>query len=213
MIRFCHNHGLIQVSDRPQWWTVPAARGTMSTRSGASPTAAEHTGAAIERDDGRGVRVITTLGRRTLTRSCWPPTATRRWRCWRAQRRRARGAGRHPLPAQPRRAAHRHLGAAAGAPPPGRPGTTNAAPASADRERARSACTTCSTMLQPLPWQQPVVVSLNPVREIAPAAGHGQFDYAHPVFDLAAIRAQAAAGSCRAAAHLLLRRLDGLRLS
>ena len=22
LIRFCHNHGLIQVSDRPQWWTV-----------------------------------------------------------------------------------------------------------------------------------------------------------------------------------------------
>ena len=22
MIRFCHNHGLIQVSDRPQWHTV-----------------------------------------------------------------------------------------------------------------------------------------------------------------------------------------------
>ena len=22
MIRFCHNHGLIQVSHRPQWWTV-----------------------------------------------------------------------------------------------------------------------------------------------------------------------------------------------
>ena len=22
MIRFCHNHGLLQVTDRPQWWTV-----------------------------------------------------------------------------------------------------------------------------------------------------------------------------------------------
>ena len=22
MIRFCHNHGLIQITDRPQWWTV-----------------------------------------------------------------------------------------------------------------------------------------------------------------------------------------------
>jgi uncharacterized protein len=35
-----------------------------------------------------------------------------------------------------------------------------------------------------------VVVSLNPVREIAPQHVHGSFDYAHPVFDLAAIRAQ-----------------------
>jgi predicted NAD/FAD-binding protein len=22
MIRFCHNHGLLQITDRPQWWTV-----------------------------------------------------------------------------------------------------------------------------------------------------------------------------------------------
>ncbi len=44
--------------------------------------------------------------------------------------------------------------------------------------------------LQPLPWQQPVVVSLNPVREIDPATVIGDYDYAHPVFDLAAIRAQ-----------------------
>ncbi len=28
MIRFCHNHGLIQVTNRPQWWTVtPPLRG------------------------------------------------------------------------------------------------------------------------------------------------------------------------------------------
>ncbi len=23
MIRFCHNHGLIQVNNRPKWWTIP----------------------------------------------------------------------------------------------------------------------------------------------------------------------------------------------
>jgi predicted NAD/FAD-binding protein len=45
-------------------------------------------------------------------------------------------------------------------------------------------------MLQPLPFSQSVVVSLNPVGEIAPQHVHGSFDYAHPVFDLAAIRAQ-----------------------
>lgn len=42
--------------------------------------------------------------------------------------------------------------------------------------------------LQPLPWQQPVIVSLNPVRE--PRQALQEFDYAHPVFDLAAIAAQ-----------------------
>ena len=45
-------------------------------------------------------------------------------------------------------------------------------------------------MLQPVPFAQPVVVSLNPVAEIDPAHVHASFDYAHPVFDVAAIRAQ-----------------------
>ena len=45
-------------------------------------------------------------------------------------------------------------------------------------------------MLQPVPFAQPVVVSLNPVVEIAPSHVHASFDYAHPVFDVAAIRAQ-----------------------
>ena len=45
--------------------------------------------------------------------------------------------------------------------------------------------------LQPLPWQHTVVVSLNPVRRIRRSQVMAEYDYAHPVFDLAAIRAQA----------------------
>ncbi|MFZ4289221.1 NAD(P)/FAD-dependent oxidoreductase [Variovorax sp. HJSM1_2] len=44
--------------------------------------------------------------------------------------------------------------------------------------------------LQPLPWQQPTMVSLNPVREPAAPRVLGEYDYAHPVFDQAAIQAQ-----------------------
>ncbi len=44
--------------------------------------------------------------------------------------------------------------------------------------------------LQPLPWQQPTVVSLNPVREPSAVKVLGEYDYAHPVFDQAAIQAQ-----------------------
>jgi uncharacterized protein len=46
--------------------------------------------------------------------------------------------------------------------------------------------------LQPLPWQQPVVVSLNPdpAHEPDPATVLGRYEYDHPVFDLAAIEAQ-----------------------
>ena len=43
--------------------------------------------------------------------------------------------------------------------------------------------------LQPLPWQQPVIVSLNPVRDAA-AKVHQRIEYSHPVFDLGAIAAQ-----------------------
>jgi predicted NAD/FAD-binding protein len=46
--------------------------------------------------------------------------------------------------------------------------------------------------LQPLPWQQPVIVSLNPDPACPPDPARviGQYDYSHPVFDLAAIQAQ-----------------------
>jgi uncharacterized protein len=44
--------------------------------------------------------------------------------------------------------------------------------------------------LQPLPWSQPVVVSLNPLRSIADQYVLGEYAYAHPVFDTAAIKAQ-----------------------
>jgi predicted NAD/FAD-binding protein len=44
--------------------------------------------------------------------------------------------------------------------------------------------------LQPLPFAQAVVVSLNPLQTIDPALTLGRFHYAHPVFDLAAIHAQ-----------------------
>jgi len=44
--------------------------------------------------------------------------------------------------------------------------------------------------LQPLPFQQPVVVSLNPFVEPDPAKVIARIEYAHPVFDGPAIEAQ-----------------------
>ena len=44
--------------------------------------------------------------------------------------------------------------------------------------------------LQPLPVKTPVVVSLNPFKEPDPSKLLAEFDYAHPVFDRAAIEAQ-----------------------
>jgi predicted NAD/FAD-binding protein len=69
------------------------------------------------------------------------------------------------------------------------------------RRGARCACTTCSTSCSRCPCSQPVVVSLNPVRAIAPAQVLGSYDYAHPVFDLAAIRAQQQVGQLQGQQH------------
>ena len=60
-----------------------------------------------------------------------------------------------------------------------------------DRESAQVCLHYLLNLLQPLPFTQPVLVSLNPLREIARSHIMAEFDYAHPVFDLAAIRAQA----------------------
>jgi predicted NAD/FAD-binding protein len=45
--------------------------------------------------------------------------------------------------------------------------------------------------LQPLPFETPVIVSLNPVEEPDAASLHGEFHYAHPLFDRRAIAGQA----------------------
>ena len=45
-------------------------------------------------------------------------------------------------------------------------------------------------LLQPLPFRTPVVVTLNPARAPDPARVLAEFEYAHPLFDAAAIAAQ-----------------------
>jgi predicted NAD/FAD-binding protein len=62
--------------------------------------------------------------------------------------------------------------------------------ADADKNSARVCLHYLINMLQPLPFNESVVVSLNPVRDINPQLVHGRFEYAHPVFDVAAIQAQ-----------------------
>jgi predicted NAD/FAD-binding protein len=44
--------------------------------------------------------------------------------------------------------------------------------------------------LQPLPFKQPVIVSLNPIAEPDPSSVIASYDYEHPVFDNAAVAAQ-----------------------
>ncbi|WP_338849102.1 FAD-dependent oxidoreductase [Massilia sp. W12] len=63
--------------------------------------------------------------------------------------------------------------------------------ASRKQNSARAVCVTYwLNRLQNLPLQTPVLVSLNPEREVAPDKILAQFHYAHPVFDQAALNAQ-----------------------
>jgi predicted NAD/FAD-binding protein len=55
--------------------------------------------------------------------------------------------------------------------------------------------------LQPLPFTQDVFVSLNPLQPIAPSHVIGQYAYAHPVFDLAALQAQRDVGQLQGQQH------------
>jgi predicted NAD/FAD-binding protein len=73
--------------------------------------------------------------------------------------------------------------------------------ASADGDANRVCLHYLINQLQPLPFAQPVLVSLNPLRAIAPDQVHASFDYAHPVFDLAAIRAQQQVGDLQGQRH------------
>jgi predicted NAD/FAD-binding protein len=213
MIRFCHNHGLIQVSNRPQWWTVAggARHYVDKILAGIADKRLNTPCAASSATPRRRAVSAPRPAPSISTRWCWPRTPTRRWpagqpttaerRCWAPSATSPTAPCCTPTP--------RCCPSAA---PPGPPGTTRA-PGPAGARIGPVCLHYLINQLQPLPWQQPVVVSLNPVRPIRdPAACWASYDYAHPVFDLAAIRAGQVPAAAGAAAHLVLRRLDGLRL-
>jgi len=188
MIRFCHNHGLIQVSNRPQWWTVAGGARHYVDKivAGIADRRLNTPVHLIERDED-GVRIIT-QGRAErfdkVVLATHSDQALALLQKPSAAEREVLGAIRY----QPNRAVlHTDTSVLP---------RSRAAWAAWNYERAAAHASpqVCLhyllNMLQPLPWQQPVVVSLNPVREIARQHIMGEFDYAHPVFDVAAIRAQ-----------------------
>lgn len=195
MIRFCHNHGLIQVTNRPQWWTVaggarqyvdkilayvsdkrlrtPVTRITRSAQGVSVQTVAqtEHFDKVVlacHSDQSLAVLGDATHAEReTLS----------------AIRYQTNRAVLHTdvsvLPRARRAWAAWNYQRAAGA-----------------RQDASQVCLHyLINRLQPVPFAQPVVVSLNPVTPIDPALVHASFDYAHPVFDVEAIHAQRKVGA------------------
>lgn len=190
MIRFCHNHGLLQVKNRPQWYTVPGgarqyvvkilqgldARLSTPVKHIVRDAAGAHihTARGVERFD---AVVMAVHSDQALSLLAQPTVAEQQ----------VLGAIRY----QPNRAVlHTDISVL-----PQR----RAAWAAWNYERAATGPTESARVclhywlnrLQPLPFAQPVMVSLNPVRPIDPAQVLGEFEYQHPVFDLGAMAAQA----------------------
>ena len=197
MVRFCHNHGLLQITKRPQWWTVQGGarhyveKITAAIADKRLNTPVQRIEYLEQAPNGRGsVRVHTHAGAELFDKviiATHSDQALRMLAAPTAQERQTLSA----IHYQSNKAV---LHTDASVLP-----TRKAAWAAWNYERAAAPghedAQVCLhyllNRLQPLPWEQPVLVSLNPVRPIAPEKIIGEYDYTHPVFDLAAVAAQA----------------------
>ncbi len=194
MLRFCHNHGLLQVTGRPQWWTVAGGARSYVHKitAGIEDKRLSSPVLLVERD-ADGVR-ITSRRNGQLHNEAFDKVIL---------------AGHSDqslaLLSQPSSAERAVLGAIGYQPNravlhtdasvlPSRPLAWAAwnyeRAADTGQESARVCLHYLLNKLQPLPFEQPVIVSLNPLGRIDPQQIIGQYDYAHPVFDAAAIAAQ-----------------------
>jgi len=192
--RFCHNHGLLQIADRPQWLTVSGG-GRSYVRRLLADLDHVRLGCPVTSlsRDAMGVTLATPQGPErfeAVVLACHSDQALRLLGGEASEReRKVLGAVRyqpnvawlHTDPALlPRRrklwAAWNYL-AGAGMP-----------------EHQPVSVSYLINQLQPLPFAQPVVVSLNPVRPPADAHVIERIEYAHPIFDQIAIDAQSSLG-------------------
>jgi predicted NAD/FAD-binding protein len=190
MIRFCHNHGLIQVTNRPQWFSVVggARHYVEKILAGVHDKRLNTPVRLIERD-AHGVRIITDGHAERFDQvviATHTDQALSLLREASGEERSLLGAIRYQdnravlhtdasvLPANPKTWAAWNYERAA----------------SSERESSRVCLHYLLNRLQRIPFEQPVVVSLNPLQAIDPATIVGEYDYAHPVFDLGAIEAQ-----------------------
>jgi predicted NAD/FAD-binding protein len=190
MIRFCHNHGLLQITDRPQWWTVAGgARHYVDKITASIADKRLNTPVTRVTRTAQGVTVHAQGQSESFDKLVLATHSDQSL----AMLGDASGLERDTLGAiryQSNRAVlHTDTSVL---PRKRRAWAAWNYQRSADaRQDAAQVCLHyLINMLQPVPFTQPVVVSLNPVDNIDPSQVHASFDYAHPVFDVAAIRAQ-----------------------
>lgn len=190
-IRFCHNHGLLQVSDRPQWHTVRGGSrnyvekllAAIAQRRLGTPVT------SVTRNPGggaRSVRVDTALETEQFDQvvlACHSDQSLALLKDAREDERSVLSKVRY----QPNRAVL-HTDASC------LPRSRKAWSAWNYQSTASATPQVCVhyllNQLQPLPFTTPVIVSLNPIDQPDRARIIQTFDYAHPVFDDAAVAAQ-----------------------
>jgi predicted NAD/FAD-binding protein len=195
MIRFCHNHGLIQVSGRPAWHTVRGGSRhyvekmleRVADKRLATPVRSVR---RIPLGDGRaGVLVGTDAGQELfddVVLACHSDQSLALLADATADERSVLGAIRYH--------ANRAVLHTDTAVLPRRRRAWAAWNYERARETSQEHAAVCLhyliNRLQPLPWRTRVIVSLNPTRQIDPAKVLGAWDYDHPVFDASALAAQ-----------------------
>ena len=190
MIRFCHNHGLIQVTNRPRWFTVKGGSRNYVEKivSKIADKRLNTPVQLIERDE-EGVRVITQDHAERFDEVVICTHSDQALRLLR-----------EPSPAEVKNlSAIRYQDNVAvlhtdeKVLPSRRKAWAawNYARAASDQLESTRVCLHyLLNKLQPLPYSQAVVVSLNPIQAIDAQKIIQTISYAHPVFDLAAIDAQ-----------------------
>ena len=201
-LRFCHNHGLLQITDRPRWRTVVGGGREYVARMATAITevrASTPVVAVIRQEN--GVLVTTALGREEhfdqVVLACHSDQALGLLADASSQERSILGAITYQpnvavlhtdesfLPRNPKAWAawNYHAGAR----------LTGSRPV---------ALSYLINKLQPLPFEKPVIVTLNPHRPPAPDKVQGTFKYSHPLFDEAAVAAQGQLDSIQGKAHV-----------
>ena len=189
MVRFCDNHGLLQVNNRPPWFTV-AGGAKHYVQAITEPIIDKRLNTpvlGIARDE-QGVQVRTAQGVEHFDHVVLATHADQSLDLLERpsnDEQALLGAirfqtNRAVLHTDTRVMPKRRLAWAA----------WNYQRTQDDSENARVCLHYWLNRLQPLPFKQDVIVSLNPASAIDPTTILGSYDYDHPVFDLPAIAAQ-----------------------
>ncbi len=196
--RFCHNHGLLQVANRPQWFTVDGGARQYVQRISAQLNrqgASVRLNSPVRRVRRTPLGVLIDLESNGSTHTerfdqvvlaCHSDQSLALLADASEEERQVLGAVHYQsntawLHTDTAQLPHRKATWAA----------WNYLSSGPDTLGPREvAVTYLLNLLQPLPFTSPVMVTLNPLAPPAPAHVIRQIDYAHPVFDQAAIAAQ-----------------------